>query len=139
MEEHSDWLESKHSERVWLDNAMSALCQFATLNPIERSKKYNGRQFKEYTYGIYTEGQSRDIKYLSTTYVSHKNLQSKFREIFKEGTNPCEILWEVRRSLSDYADFYIYSFTPLYKRGWVAEVHRPPLNRTIEIEDIWET
>ena len=132
MEEHSDWLESKHSERVWLDNAMTALCQFATLNPIQRSKEYNGRKFKEYTYGIYTEGQSRDIKYLSTTYVSHKNLQSKFREIFKEGINPCEILWEVRRSLTDYADFYIYTFTSLYKDGWVAEKYRPPLNGKIE-------
>jgi len=139
MNGYSDWLESKHSERVWLDNAMAALCQFATLKPIRRSKKYNGREFKVYTYGNYTEGQSRDIKYLSSTYVSHRKLQSKFREIFKEGTNPCEILWEVRRSLSDYGEFYIYTFTPLYKRGWIAEVHRPPLNRTIEIEDIWET
>ena len=127
MDGYSDWLESKHSARVWLDNAMMALCQFATIKPIEKSKKYNGRSFKEYNYGIYTEGQSRDIKYLSTTYVSHRNLQSKFREIFKEGTNPCEILWEVRRSLSDYADFYIYTFIPLYSKGWIAERDRPAL------------
>jgi hypothetical protein len=118
---------------------MSALCQFSTIRALKKDKRYNGRAFKEYTYGIYTEGSSRDIKYLSTTHVSHRNLQSKFREILKEGTNPCEILWEVRRSLSDYGEFYIYTFTPLYKRGWVAEVYRPPLNGKVEIEDTWET
>ncbi len=127
MDGYSDWLESRHSARVWLDNSMMAQCQFASIKPIEKNKTYNGRNFKEYNYGIYTESQSRDIKYLSTTNVSHRNLQSKFREILKEGVSPCEILWEVRRSLSDYADFYIYTFTPLYSKGWIEERYRPPL------------
>jgi len=125
--EYDDWLESEHSARVWLDNAMMAQCQFATIRPIKRDKRYNGRNFKEYTYGIYTESSSRDIKYISTTDVSHRNLQSKFREILEEDVSPCEILWEVRRSLSDYGDWYIYTFTPLYTAGWVAERYRPPL------------
>jgi len=125
--EYDDWLESEHSARVWLDNAMMAQCQFATIRPIKRDKRYNGRNFKEYTYGIYTESSSRDIKYISTTHVSHRNLQSKFREILEEDVSPCEILWEVRRSLSDYGDWYIYTFTPLYTAGWVAERYRPPL------------
>jgi len=127
MDGYSDWLESKHSARVWLDNAMMALCQFATIKPIRKDKTYNGRNFKEYNYGIYTESQSGDIKYLSTTHVSHRNLQSKFREILEEGVSPCEILWEVRRSLSDYGDWYMYTFTPLYSDGWIEERDRPAL------------
>ena len=138
MEEYSDWLESKHSARVWLDHTMSALCQFATLIPIERKKTYNGRTFKEYSYGVYTEGQSGDIKYLSTTNVSNRNLQSKFREILEEGSNPCQILWEVRRSLSDYGDWLVYTFTPLFKQGWVEEKNRPPMYGKIKIdEELW--
>jgi hypothetical protein len=67
-------------------------------------------------------------------------------EIFKEssvnleaGKNPTEFLWEVRRSLSNYGDYMIYQFTPLYLKGWIEERDRPPLTGTIEIEDIWET
>jgi hypothetical protein len=127
MDGYSDWLESEHSARVWLDHAMMALCQFATIKPIRKDKTYNGRNFKEYNYGIYTESQSGDIKYLSTTHVSHRNLQSKFREILEEGVSPCEILWEVRRSLSDYGDWYIYTFVPLYSKGWIEERDRPAL------------
>ena len=127
MDGYSDWLESRHSARVWLDNSMMAQCQFASIKPIEKKKTYNGRNFKEYNYGIYTESQSRDIKYLWPSNVSHRNLQSKFGEILKEGVSPCEILWEVRRSLSDYADFYIYTFTPQYSKGWIEERYRPPL------------
>ena len=127
MDGYSDWLESKHSARVWLDHAMMALCQFATIKPIRKEKEYNGRNFKEYNYGIYTESQSGDIKYLPTTHVSHRNLQSKFREILEEGVSPCEILWEVRRSLSDYGDWYIYTFVPLYSKGWIEERDRPAL------------
>ena len=41
--EYSDWLQSKHSARVWLDNAMTAQCQFATIQASKKSKKYNGR------------------------------------------------------------------------------------------------
>ena len=35
--EYSDWLQSQHSARVWLDNAMTAQCQFATIKPIKKS------------------------------------------------------------------------------------------------------
>ena len=137
---YSDWLESKHSARVWLDNAMTAPCQFATIKPVIKNKRYNGRNFKEYSYGIYTEAESGDIKYLSTTYVSHRNLQSKFREILEEGSNPCQILWEVRRSLSDYGDWFIYVFIPLYSNGWIKERDRPALFGEIKLdEELWET
>ena len=104
---YSDWLESKHSARVWLDNAMTAQCQFATIKPVIKNKRYNGRSFKEYNYGIYTEAESGDIKYLPTTYVTSRNLQSKFREILEEGS--------------------IYTFIPLYSDGWIKERDRPAL------------
>ena len=136
---YDDWLESRHSARVWLDNAMMAQCQFATVKPIIRNKKWNGRIYKEYTYGIYTEDSGKDIRYLPTSETSHRNLQGKFRDHLKAGKNPTEFLWEIRRSLSNYGDYMIYRFTPLYIKGWVAERYRPPLNGDIEInEEIWE-
>ena len=137
--EYSDWLQSQHSARVWLDNAMTAQCQFATIKPIKKTKKYNGRTYHEYNYGIYTDADSKDIRYLPTSYTTHRNLQGKFRDNLEAGKNPTEILWEVRRSLSNYGDYMIYTFTPLYIEGWVAERDRPPLTGTIELEEIWET
>ena len=137
--EYSDWLQSKHSARVWLDNAMTAQCQFATIKPIIKDKKYAGRIYKEYNYAIYTNDSEKDIRYLPTSHTTHRNLQGKFSDNLEAGKNPTEILWEVRRSMSNYGDYMIYTFTPLYIKGWVAERDRPPLTGTIEIEDIWET
>ena len=136
--EYSDWLQSQHSARVWLDNAMTAQCQFATIKPIRKRKKWSGRLYTEYNYGIYTKDSDKDIRYLPTSETSHRNLQGKFRDHLEAGKNPTEILWEVRRSLSDYGDYMIYTFTPLYIEGWVAERDRPPLTGDIEIEDIWQ-
>jgi len=136
--EYSDWLQSPHSARVWLDNAMTAQCQFSTIRPIVKSKKYAGRTYKEYNYGIYTNNSDKDIRYLPTSETSHRNLQGKFRNILETGKNPTEFLWEVRRSLTNYGDYMIYKFTPLYLKGWVDEKDRPALTGTIEIEDIWQ-
>ena len=137
--EYSDWIQSQHSDRVWLDNAMTAQCQFATIKPIKKNKKYNGRTYVEYNYGIYTQDSGKDIRYLPTSETTHRNLQGKFRDYLKTGKNPTEILWEVRRSMTNYQDYMIYQFTPLYIEGWVEERDRPPLNGVIEIEEIWET
>ena len=136
--EYSDWLQSQHSARVWLDNAMTAQCQFATIKPIKKHKKWSGRLYTEYNYGIYTNDSDKDIRYLPTSETSHRNLQGKFRDNLEAGKNPTEFLWEVRRSLSSYGDYMIYTFTPLYLKGWVAEKDRPPLTGDIEIEDIWQ-
>ena len=137
--EYSDWLQSQHSARVWLDNAMTAQCQFATIKPIKKYKEFDGRRYAEYNYGIYTNGNDKDIRYLPTSNTTHRNLQGKFRDNLEAGKNPTEFLWEVRRSLSNYGDYMIYQFTPLYIKGWIEERDRPPLTGTIEIEDIWET
>ena len=137
--EYSDWLQSQHSARVWLDNAMTAQCQFATIKPIKKNKKYNGRTYVEYNYGIYTQDRGKDIRYLPTSQTTHRNLQGKFSDNLEAGKNPTEILWEVRRSMTNYQDYMIYQFTPLYIEGWVEERDRPPLNGVIEIEEIWET
>jgi len=137
--EYSDWLQSKHSARVWLDNAMTAQCQFATIKPIIKDKKYAERIYKEYNYAIYTNDSEKDIRYLPTSHTTHRNLQGKFRDYLKTGKNPTEVLWEVRRSMTNYQDYMIYQFTPLYIEGWVEERDRPPLNGVIEIEEIWET
>jgi|TARA_E500000305_G_C3824934_1_gene144586 hypothetical protein len=137
--EYSDWIKSKHSARVWLDNSMMAQCQFATIKPIKKYKDFDGRRYTEYNYGIYTQDSGKDIRYLPTSETTHRNIQGKFRDNLEAGKNPTEFLWEVRRSLSNYGDYMIYQFTPLYLKGWIEERDRPPLTGTIEIEDIWET
>jgi len=90
---HSDWIESKHSKRVWLSDSMTALGQFAYINPLYKVMhwyKEDGRrvkcwidegsrcfhceknvpQIKEYTYGIYPHSGS-EIHYFSTTLSTH--------------------------------------------------------------------
>tara|TARA_R110000824_G_C14879622_1_gene643223 strand:- start:129 stop:476 length:348 start_codon:yes stop_codon:yes gene_type:complete len=111
---------------------MMAQCQFATIQPNRKKKQWNGREYTEYNYGIYTADSDKDIRYLPTSQTSHRDIQRKFRDHLKEGKNPTEFLWEVRRSLSDYADYQIYTFTPLYLDGWVVERDRPPLNGKIQ-------
>jgi len=117
--EYSDWVESTKSTRVWLEDSMTALCQFAYVNPIhkvmhwdaENKRRTNclkGKYEKcatcdkgvttihDYTYGIYT-GDSKEIKYLSTALSTHTNFQQCFRENLKENVNPCDLLFKVRK------------------------------------------
>ena len=117
--EYSDWVESTKSKRVWLEDSMTALCQFAYVNPIhkvmhwdaENKRRTNCLKGKyehcatcdkgvsiihDYTYGIYT-GDSKEIKYLSTALSTHTNFQHRFRENLKENVNPCDLLFQVRK------------------------------------------
>ena len=116
---YSDWIESKQSKRVWLADSMTALAQFAYINPlykvmhwyekdsrrvkcwIEEGKRCfhcekNVPQIKEYTFGIYPIVGS-EIHYLSTTLSTHTLFQILFREILDKGKNPCDLLFEVNR------------------------------------------
>ena len=95
MSVYSDWIQSPKSQRVWLEDSMSALGQFAFIAPIHRVKHWNQStrrrvkcwaeegecvfckqdipRINEFTYGIYhndTEyigGGKHNISYLSAT------------------------------------------------------------------------
>ena len=118
--DYSDWIESPKSKRVWLEDSMTALCQFAYVNPIHkvmhrdaetkrRTNCLKGKyercktcdrgvaQIHDYTYGIYISNESRAIRYLSTALSSHTNFQKIFRDYLKENTNPCDLLFKIRK------------------------------------------
>ena len=118
--DYSDWIESDKSDRVWLADDMIALGQFAYVNPIKRvmhwdnkNKRRTGcygekyekcyscdrgvQKIYDYTYGLFTKKGSKDIRYMSTTSTTHKNIQRSFTGLFEENVNPCSILWEIRR------------------------------------------
>ena len=42
--EYSDWMESGKSKRVWLADSMTALAQFAYVNPIQRVMHWDNKK-----------------------------------------------------------------------------------------------
>jgi|TARA_Y100000310_G_scaffold135437_2_gene134301 hypothetical protein len=115
----SDWIKSSKSKRVWLEDSMTALAQFAYINPLYKVvhwDKKRGRRvkcwieegrrcfhcekdlpsIKEYTYGVYTSPES-DIHYMSTTLSTHTLFQIQFRKLLDEGKNPCDTVFEITR------------------------------------------
>ena len=149
---HSDWKESKHSKRVWLSDSMTALGQFAYINPLYKVMhwyKEDGRrvkcwidegrrcfhceknvpQIKEYTYGIYPHSGS-EIHYFSTTLSTHTLFQILFRQILDEGKNPCSLLFEVTREKIEIVKgepVNGYSLKPTDMEVFKAEKERPSL------------
>ena len=118
--EYSDWIESPKSARVWLEDSMTALCQFAYVTPLHkvmhwddinkrRTLCYQGKyekcttcdrgiaQIHDYTYGIYTSSGDKSIRYLSTALSGHTNIQTVFRDYLKANTNPCDLLFQIRK------------------------------------------
>ena len=41
MSVYSDWIQSTKSQRIWLEDSMTALGQFAFIAPIHRTKHWN--------------------------------------------------------------------------------------------------
>jgi len=114
--DYSDWVES--NGRVWLHDSMTALGQFAYVNPIMRAHHwYNGKKKRcykndyekcfscekgvpsqlDYTYGIFTASKDKTIRYLSTNLSTHNTIQRSFAQLFEENVNPCSVLYEVHR------------------------------------------
>ena len=123
---YSDWVQSPRSKRVWLEDSMTALGQFAFIAPIHRVKHWNQAtkrrvkcwakesdcvfcqrevpKINEFTYGLYhpnTEyrgGGMSDISYLSATLATHTNFQKMFTKLINEGTNPTDVVFALERT-----------------------------------------
>ena len=115
---YSDWNQSPKSERVWLTNSMTALGQFAYVNPLKNIKHWsstknsyvkcwaaldqdcfhcqNGiKKSTDYVYGIYVSKGNTDIKYLSVNLTTHTHLQKIFSTLFDDNKNPCDIVFKI--------------------------------------------
>ena len=126
MSVYSDWIQSPKSQRVWLEDSMSALGQFAFIAPIHRVKHWNQSprrrvkcwaeegecvfckqdipRINEFTYGIYhndTEyvgGGKHNISYLSATLATHTHFQKIFSKLIDESVNPTDVVFEFKRT-----------------------------------------
>jgi len=118
----SDWIKSDKSERVWLVDSMTALGQFAFVNPLHRVKHYvqsknrrvdcwaertgkciyceNGiMKVNDYTYGIFTEKGDNTIKYMGSVNLStHTLIQNIFSDLFDNNENPCDLVFEITKT-----------------------------------------
>ena len=123
---YSDWIQSPKSQRIWLEDSMSALGQFAFIAPIHRVKHWNqssrrrvkcwageGKcvfceqdipKINEFTYGLYHEGSQysgggkTEVSYLSATLATHTQFQKVFSELIDDSINPTDVVFEMKRT-----------------------------------------
>ena len=123
---YSDWIQSPKSDRVWLEDAMTALGQFAFISPIHRVRHWNPAQRKrvkcwasegkcihcdreipkinEFTYGIYHSlseydgGGTHKVSYMSVTLSTHTMFQRSFSKLIEGNQNPTDIVFEIKRT-----------------------------------------
>ena len=123
---YSDWIQSPKSQRVWLEDSMTALAQFAFISPIHRVRHWNPAsrrrvkcwasegdcvhchrgmgKIQEFTYGIYTDsseyigGGSVETSYLTVTTATHTHFQKMFTEMIENAKNPTDFIFEIKRT-----------------------------------------
>ena len=123
---YSDWIQSPKSKRVWLEESMTAIAQFAFISPIHRVRHWNPAsrrmvkcwakegdcvhcqrgmgKIQEFTYCIYTDsseyigGGSVDISYLTVTTATHSHFQKAFTEMIENAKNPTDFVFEIKRT-----------------------------------------
>jgi len=123
---YSDWIRSTKSQRIWLEESMTALAQFAFIAPIHRVKHWNQKtrrrvkcwasegecyfcnssipKINEFTYGVYHSsseykgGGDTDISYVSATLATHTAFQKLFSKLIEEHINPTDIVFELKRT-----------------------------------------
>tara|TARA_R110000751_G_scaffold127836_1_gene229959 strand:+ start:48 stop:719 length:672 start_codon:yes stop_codon:yes gene_type:complete len=161
MSDYDDWIQSTRSERIWLENSMTALGQFAFIAPIHRVKHWNPTTKKrnkcwakegecvfcknstpkinEFTYGLYINSE-RNIKYLTLTVASHTIAQRNFATIIENGTNPTDIVFKIEKgkvttSFGSSTNGYVLEATEL--EAFVVEKFRPSLTNSDEQAYTW--
>ena len=158
---YSDWIQSPKSQRVWLVDSMTALCQFAFIAPIHRVKHWNQSTRKrvkcwakegecvfckqnipkinEFTYGIYVSSE-KTIKYLTLTIASHTQCQRLFTTLIENGINPTDVIFEFQKgkvitTTGRQANGYLLE--PTEDEPFVAEKFRPSLTNSDEQSYTW--
>ena len=151
-----DWIQSPRSQRIWLEDSMKSLGQFAFIAPIHRVKHWNPTtkrrnkcwakegecvfckngtpKINEFTYGIYIS-EKKEIKYLTLTVASHTQAQRLFSTLIDNGTNPTDLVFEfqkgkVKTTFGREANGYIIE--PTETEAFVAEKFRPSLTNSAE-------
>ena len=112
---YSDWIQSSKSNRIWLEESMTALGQFAFISPIHRVRHWNPAKrqrvkcwakdgncihcereipkINEFTYGIYHQqseyegGGKHGVSYMSVTLSTHTHFQQLFSKIIDGNSN----------------------------------------------------
>ena len=123
---YDDWIVSPKSQRIWLEDSMSALGQFAFIAPIHRVKHWNQSarrrvkcwagegdcvfceqdipKINEFTYGLYHEhsqysgGGKTELSYLSATLATHTHFQKLFSELIDNNINPTDVVFGMKRT-----------------------------------------
>ena len=158
---YDDWRQSNRSQRVWLENSMTALGQFAFISPIHRVKHWNPTTRKrnkcwakegecvfckngtpkinEFTYGIYVSSE-KTIKYLTLTIASHTQCQRLFTTLIENGINPTDVIFEFQKgkvitTTGRQANGYLLE--PTEDEPFVAEKFRPSLTNSDEQSYTW--
>lgn len=156
-----DWRQSPRSQRVWLEDSMTAKGQFAFISPIHRVKHWNPStkrrnkcwakegecvfckngtpKINEFTYGIYISSE-KIIKYLTLTVASHTEAQRLFSTLIENGTNPTDYVFEfqkgkVKTTFGRETNGYLMS--PTEDEPFVAEKFRPSLTNSEEQSYTW--
>ena len=161
MSSYDDWRQSTKSERVWLEDSMTALGQFAFIAPIHRVKHWNPTTKKrnkcwakegecvfcknstpkinEFTYGIYIS-EEKTIKYLTLTVASHTLCQRLFATLIDNDINPTDKVFEFKKgkvetSTGRKANGYLLEL--IEDEPFVAEKFRPSLTVSDEQAYTW--
>jgi hypothetical protein len=161
MSKNDDWIQSTRSERIWLEDSMTALGQFAFIAPIHRVKhwnpttkkrnkcwakegecvfcKNNTPKINEFTYGIYISTEKK-IKYLTLTIASHTEAQRLFATIIENGMNPTDMVFafkkgKVKTTFGRSTNGYILE--PTETEMFVTEKFRPSLTNSDEQSYAW--
>ena len=161
MSSYDDWRQSTKSERVWLEDSMTALGQFAFIAPIHRVKHWNPTTKKrnkcwakegecvfckrgtpkinEFTYGIYNSTE-KVVKYITLTIASHTLCQRLFSKIIEKNINPTDVLFEfkkgkIRTTLGKETNGY--AIIPTEHEPFVEEKFRPSLTDSEEQSYVW--
>ena len=161
MSKYDDWIQSTRSERIWLEDSMTALGQFAFISPIHRVKHWNPTtkrrnkcwakegecvfcknstpKINEFTYGVYISSEKK-IKYLTLTVASHTEAQRLFSTIIENGINPTDLVFEfqkgkVKTTFGRNTNGYILEPTEIDM--FVTEKFRPSLTNSEEQSYTW--
>ena len=154
MSRYSDWLKSPKSARVWLEDSMTALGQFAFVNPLHRLKHWHSgkrqmvdcweekgnecflckkgfQQTHRYTYGLYIQHGDDNIYYFDANLSTHSHYQRIFSTLFDNNSNPCDILFEfTKRIITTPAGIKTkgYDIVETKEKIFTPEVLRPSMS-----------